>query len=265
MNAPLPGLVELPIERVDAPSARELRREFVRRSRPVVIRGAIDDWPALERWSPARLAEDHGERVVTASPVRAGKASFDPKAGLTYAKLTLREYVASLDRPATHYVVFKVSEGLPELERDVRAPVYTRDAPWQHSRFWFAPPGVSSPLHRDLPDNLYAQVHGHKRWLLARRGATRRVYSFPPWSGVPNFARADLHAPDYARFPRLRGLEVLGTVLEPGELLYIPSLWWHQAASIDTSVSINLWWADGPLYLAVRAAELAMKVRRLRF
>jgi lysine-specific demethylase 8 len=259
-------MVEHPIERIDPPSPEVFRRKYVRQSRPVVIRGAMGDWPAMSRWTPAQLAADYGERTVSATPVRAGRAIFDPGAGITYSRLSMRDYVASLEAPSpAHYVVFKVANELPELSRDVRPPPYCRDAPWQHSRFWFAPPGVSSVLHRDLPENLYAQVYGRKRWILVDRRATRRVYSYPPWSGVPNFARADLYRPDLTAFPKVRGLSIRTAVLEPGELLYIPSRWWHQAASVDTSISINLWWAEGPLYLLVRAAEIAMSVRRLRY
>jgi hypothetical protein len=47
---------------------------------------------------------------------------------------------------------------------------------------------------------------------------------------------------DLKEFPlasRLRGLEV---VLQPGDLLYIPPLWWHHVTAIaDVSLSVNVW------------------------
>ena len=39
-------------------------RDFVAKSRPVVITGAIESWPAA-RWSPSSLSERHGGTVVT--------------------------------------------------------------------------------------------------------------------------------------------------------------------------------------------------------
>jgi ribosomal protein L16 Arg81 hydroxylase len=51
--------------------------------------------------------------------------------------------------------------------------------------------------------------------------------------------------------------------VEPGDALYIPSRWWHQVRSLDLSVSFNIWWAQGPLGLAVRAAEFVKKLRGL--
>ena len=44
----------------------------------------------------------------------------------------------------------------------------------------------------------------------------------------------------------------------------IPSMWWHQAHSIDTSVALNLWWVRGPMVVVAKAAELFMRLRALR-
>jgi hypothetical protein len=52
--------------------------------------------------------------------------------------------------------------------------------------------------------------------------------------------------------------------LEPGEILYIPRLWWHQIRSLDLSMSVNQWFASGPLALAARGAQLFARVRGLR-
>jgi hypothetical protein len=255
----------VPIERVRRPTLAVFRELYVRAARPVVLTGVMDGWPALERWALDRLARDHGSRSVPAIAVDGGRPRFDATGGVDYGEVRLADVIERIDeRPARHYVVFRVNETLPQLAEDWIAPVYTRSAPWQHSRFWLAPPGVGGVLHRDLPENLYAQVVGRKHWWLVDRGATRSVYPHRPWSGVPNYSRADVEHPDLERFPRLADVEVHEVVLEPGELLYIPSRWWHQARSVDTSISVNLWWAEGGLHLAVRAAETLMRLRRLR-
>ncbi|MCX4243644.1 cupin-like domain-containing protein [Paraliomyxa miuraensis] len=262
----MPGaLTTRPIPRIEAPDPEVFLREYVRRSQPVVIGGAIDDWPALERWTPRGLLEAFGDRPLPSIPVRDGNAVFDPKRGIDYAPIGLADFVRDLEAgTAQRYVIFRVHEHLPELMGDIRTPRYLERARWRRSRFWFSPGNVGSVLHRDLPENLYAQVAGHKRWMLVSRRELTRVYPHPPWSGVPNYCRASVEDPDLARFPRLRGLTVHTTTLGPGELLYIPSLWWHQARSVDTSISINLWWVRGALLPLVRAAEAFMAVRRLR-
>jgi hypothetical protein len=88
------------------------------------------------------------------------------------------------------------------------------------------------------------------------------VHRHSVFSGVPNYSPIDAEAPDLERYPRFRGAPLMSAELEPGDLLYIPSFWWHQAHSVDMSVSVNLWWVRGPRVAMARAAELLMRVSR---
>jgi hypothetical protein len=198
-------------------------------------------------------------------PTREGSAVYSPKSGVPYGKLRVDQFIDGVVAgDASKYMVFRVEEELPELLEDVRPPPFWAEALWKRARFWFAPPDIGGPLHRDLPDNLYAQVSGHKRWTLFDRRDTRSVYSYPPWSGTPNYSRADGERPDYQRFPRLQRVMRWSATLAPGEMLYIPRRWWHQARSVDVSISMNFWWAERATLWLVRAAEAFMRVRRLR-
>ena len=118
-------------------------------------------------------------------------------------------------------------------------------------------------LHRDLPDNLYAQIVGHKKFFLLDRRLTRMVHRHSFRSGVPNYSPVDAETPDLARHSRFRGAPLMVAEVEPGDLLYIPSMWWHQAHSIDTSVALNLWWVRGPMVVVARAAELCTRWREI--
>jgi len=38
--------------------------------------------------------------------------------------------------------------------------------------------------------------------------------------------------------------------MEPGDALYYPSLWWHEAEARDRfNVMMNYWWVDSPAYM----------------
>jgi lysine-specific demethylase 8 len=264
IRTPVPAI--LPIERIAPPSRDDFEARYVRRSRPVILRGAIDDWPAMNSWSLPQLKERFGDRVVPAVRRKDGSL-YDAKAGLHYEKVRFADYVDLLAdaRPIDLYMVFRVHEALPELFDDIIAPPYCQGAPWYRARFWFAGPDTKSPLHRDLPDNLYAQISGRKQFLLLDKRLTRMVHQHPFYSGVPNYSPVDAEAPDLARYPRFRDAPLMLAELEPGDLLYIPSLWWHQAHSRSTSVSVNLWWVRvSPMLAVVKAAELFMRLRDLK-
>jgi hypothetical protein len=260
----MPTLV--PVERIRAPSAAEFLSRYVKPSRPVILEGAIDHWPAMKQWTVEKLKQRFGERRLPAIRSKDGQW-YDDKAGLTYESVRFADYVDLLSEatPSELYMLFRTHEHLPELFDDIVRPVYCARARWFRSRFWFAAPATKGALHRDLPDNLYAQVVGQKRFILLDRRLTRMVHTHPLYSGVPNYSPVDAMAPDLERHPRFRGAPLLDCTLGPGDLLFIPSLWWHQAASVGTSISVNLWWVDGGLLLPiVKGAELFMKVRGLK-
>jgi hypothetical protein len=63
---------------------------------------------------------------------------------------------------------------------------------------------------------------------------------------------ANLKEPDFERFPRIREAldEAWIADMEPGDALYYPSLWWHQAEAQDRfNVMMNYWWVDSPAYM----------------
>lgn len=253
-----------PVPRTKALTADEFATQFVRPARPVIIAGAIDAWPARQKWSSEYLRDTFGHRSVPAIRDKPGVGQFDPHRGVHYEPVVVRDYVERVNAGDTSlYMAFRVHEQLPELFDDIRTPTYCAHAPWVRSRFWYGAAGIKGVLHHDLPENLYAQIMGRKRFVLIDKWQSRCVYSYPPWSGVPNYSRVDAENPATDQYPRFVHAERWVADLEPGELLYIPSLWWHQARSLETSMSINLWWAEGLLYGIVRAAEIFQRIRKL--
>jgi hypothetical protein len=62
----------------------------------------------------------------------------------------------------------------------------------------------------------------------------------------------DFAAPDFQRYPRFREALASGqsAVLEPGDAIFIPSLWWHHVQGLEPfNVLINYWWSSVPAYM----------------
>ena len=254
-----------PVARIDAPSPEVFEAEYVRRSRPVILRGAIDDWPATERWSLDRLAREHGDLRVLAARLDRGAVVMDARRGLEHAPVTLGAFLEALRGGARdRYVSTPLAELPPTLARDAPLPPYCDGASWHDGNLWIGADGTTSGLHFDVADNFHAVVSGRKRFVLAPPRQSASLYPNGPLHGVPNGARVDLERPDFERFPRMRDASPVVAELGPGDLLYIPSMWWHQAHSDDVSISINLWWAKGPFVAILRAAEAFMRLRDLK-
>jgi hypothetical protein len=62
----------------------------------------------------------------------------------------------------------------------------------------------------------------------------------------------DFHDPDLAAFPRFAEALAHARIaeLEPGDAIYIPSMWWHHVEGLEVfNVLVNYWWRDTPGFL----------------
>jgi hypothetical protein len=247
------------------PSTAEFRA-VVARGAPIVIRGATDDWPARTRWTPAALKRAYGDRVLRAARSRDHDVIYGPKEGIPCDDVTVADYVDRLqsDEPVEQYLLAIIEEQIPELLQDIAVPDFCPRAPWLMTRFWMSPAGMGSPLHFDVPQNLFAQVVGRKQVLLYPPRDVLNLYPLAPYSRLPHYSRVDAEHPDVERFPRLRRTRPMRALVEAGDLLFIPRLWWHQVRALEFSISINFWWAEGLTYQAVRAAKVFQRLRGMR-
>ena len=108
--------------------------------------------------------------------------------------------------------------------------------------------------HFDFPDNLAIVIAGRRRFTLFPPEQVSNLYigplEFTP-AGQP-ISLVDARNPDFTRFPRYQtALEHAITVeLEPGDALYIPSMWWHQVESLaPVNGLVNFWWRSTPHFL----------------
>ena len=51
----------------------------------------------------------------------------------------------------------------------------------------------------------------------------------------------DPQQPDLDKFPRFKEISGLEAKLQPGDILFIPAFWWHQARTITTAINLNRW------------------------
>lgn len=252
------------IERIAPPSLDVFRREYQAPRRPVILTGLIDDWPA-RRWSLATLRSRYGHRCVTAVRTEGGQVVTSARDGIPYESILFGDYLDMLEGEVlpSRYMIFPVSDVLPELMHDFVLPAYCRDAPWFRARFWLSAARTGSPLHRDPPDNLFAQIFGRKRFVLFDPDDSPNLYPHRLWSGLPDFSRVDAERPDYESFPLLRRARPITCEVGAGEVLYLPRYWWHQVTSLERSASVNLWWAHGVRAAVALAGQAFVKLRKL--
>ena len=155
---------------------------------------------------------------------------------------------------------------------------------------WIAKRNTVTHLHWDPHPNFNAQIRGKKRWILVppadvalaspvrfgpltlarllRDSGRSRRDLLRPFHAVKalNAFAVDAQRPDYVAHPEFARARALECVLEPGDLLFLPVLWLHSAASVsDVTISMN-WWFDVPesLVHTVRKHRVALAHYALR-
>jgi hypothetical protein len=255
------GPTLVPVERVDGARGREVVRQHLRRNQPVVFERMIDHWPAVGRWTPSWFASEHGALAVKlfdftkCYAIPTTMAEFvDWLHGQREGELArFRELYLSWD--------FSVLKGRPELRRDYDfESLFPRGIGLVHSAFWMGGEGSHTPLHYDLDaPNLHACIAGQKRFLLFGPDQSPHLYPADIYEWTTVFSSVDFRAPDPARHPaiaRARGVEA---VLGPGDVLFLPGLWWHAAWCMTPCISLNGWWYGPEVLVAPRVLREVVK------
>ena len=188
--------------------------------------------------------------------------------------LTALDLAASLDKPdapeqstfaymASTSVAYCMPDWLTEnpLNLNLANPLISA---------WLGTQSVAA-THFDIPQNLACNVFGRRRFTLFPPEQIENLYigpiDFTP-AGQP-VSLVDVNEPDLTRFPKYRIAEqnAYQVTLEPGDALFIPSMWWHNVEAL-TSVNllINYWWQTAPAFAgqpmdAIKHALLSVKMQ----
>ena len=110
------------------------------------------------------------------------------------------------------------------------------------------------PPHFDVPDNIAFVCTGSRKFTLFPPEQIQNLYmgpiEFTP-AGQP-ISMVDIENPDFTKHPNFKhAIESgLSATLNPGDAIFIPSLWWHQVESFgDLNILINYWWRNTPSFM----------------
>ncbi|HVZ42961.1 MAG TPA: cupin-like domain-containing protein [Ramlibacter sp.] len=231
------------IERRKKVPVNEFWERYARGSRPVVLTGLAEGWPALREWTLPRLKDRFGHLPVEIQANRNADARFEENKALHRKTVRFGEFVEMVETGGAtndYYLtannqLLRMPEFASLLDDIGPLPAYCDRARLKDlSYFWLGPAGTRTPLHHDTVMLLHTQVIGRKRWKLVSPLETPRLYNYNEM-----FSPVDADQPDLARFPDFAKVKVLETTLEPGETLFLPLGWWHQVAGLQASVSVS--------------------------
>lgn len=123
--------------------------------------------------------------------------------------------------------------------------------------------------HNDFPDNLACCAVGRRRFTVFPPDQFKNLYLGPldnTPAGRP-ISMVDFNEPDYDRFPRFADALEQAQVaeVEPGDALFVPSMWWHHVESLaEFNILVNYWWRDVPSFAGDPQTALNHAILALR-
>jgi hypothetical protein len=258
--------------------------EILTSSEPLLLRGLVADWPIVTAGKNSiGGAIEYIQQFYRDEPVTTFCAQKEAKGRLFYNEdctgfdyelvdanlnLVLKqiELQASVTEPLTFYVGSTVIDHfMPgfRAQNDLSTGAFQPMVSiWMCNQSRVA-------AHSDLPDNIACSVVGHRRFTLFPPDQLDNLYLGPldlTPAGRP-ISLVDFHNPDFEKFPKFKQALAHGIVadLEPGDAIYIPSMWWHHVESLDAfNVLVNYWWKRTPAYMSSPANALDLALLAIR-
>ncbi|XP_078621175.1 tRNA wybutosine-synthesizing protein 5-like isoform X1 [Branchiostoma floridae x Branchiostoma japonicum] len=222
---------------------------------PAVLRG-VDIGPCVNLWTADYLCQKGGSRQVKIHVCPMAQMDFINK-NFAYRTLPFDEFVTKAAEEKhkdffhsqdEKYYLRSLGEDprkdkadirtqFPELADDIIFPEFFAPSQFFSSVFRIGSPGVQLWTHYDIMDNLLIQVSGRKRVVLFSPRDATHLYLTGDKSAV-----LDLENPDLERFPQFSQARPYTCTLQPGDILFLPALWFHNVVSLDFGVAVNVFW-----------------------
>ncbi|KAG7467483.1 hypothetical protein MATL_G00154310 [Megalops atlanticus] len=231
-----------------------LQEIYPKRS-PAVLRD-VSLGPCVRKWTVDYLTENGGDKEVKVHVSAVPQMDFLHK-NFLYRTLPFSEFVQRAAE--TKHSNFFISEEesyylrslgddsrrepadlrkqFPGLAEDFHIPEFFEPEQFFSCVFRISSHGLQLWTHYDVMDNLLAQVSGRKRVVLYSPRDAQYLYLTGDKSEV-----LDIDTPDLERYPEFVKARRYECVLEPGDLLFIPALWFHNTLALQFGIGVNVFW-----------------------
>ncbi|MEX0915179.1 MAG: cupin-like domain-containing protein [Wenzhouxiangellaceae bacterium] len=253
------------------------------RAEPVVFRGLCSHWPLVENAADPEALERYLLAHYDGAPVTAfvgeprneGRIFYnDDVSALNFQQIRsrldevlsrIRQASAQSPAPTIYMGSMALDLCLPGMKAANSLPTHDLAAT---VRIWI---GNRSKVaaHYDVMDNVACVCAGRRRFTLFPPDQLANLY-LGPIDLTPagqQISLVDPDDPDFERFPRYADALARSqwAELEPGDAVYIPSMWWHQVNALsEFNILINHWWRDTPEHMGAPGDVLMHALLNLR-
>jgi hypothetical protein len=260
--------------------------EILPRKEPAILKRLVTDWPAVKKARKSSRAlvdylagfgSGHAVNAFFGDPDIKGRFFYDDKfQGFNFERRelalgellsTLLQHIENPDPPSVYAGAIPLKNELSPIGEQNAISLLGADTE-QLVSIWIGNRGRTA-THWDLAQNIACVVSGHRRFTLFAPDQLRNLYMGPldnTLAGQP-ISLVDLHEPDFDRYPLFQEAlqNAQSAELEPGDAIYIPSMWFHHVDSLDAlGVLINFWWRESAPYMVTPLLTLMHALLSIR-
>ncbi|SNQ43593.1 cupin-like domain-containing protein [Cellulophaga lytica] len=229
----------------DIPRVKNITKEdflkyFLKPQKPVVIERFIEEWPAYSKWNLEYMKSVAGDKIVPLYDDR----PVDYKDGFNepHAKMKMADYIDLLKKEPTKFRIFlwNILKEVPQLQRDFTYPDFGLRLMKSLPMLFFGGKDSHTFMHYDidLANIFHFHFEGDKQVILFNQSQNKYLYKVPH-SLITNES-IDFSNPDYSKWPALKQAKGYKTILQHGEVLYMPEGYWHYMKYLTPGFSMSL-------------------------
>mmetsp|Transcript_15280 Transcript_15280/g.23007 ORF Transcript_15280/g.23007 Transcript_15280/m.23007 type:complete len:862 (+) Transcript_15280:57-2642(+) len=106
-----------------------------------------------------------------------------------------------------------------------------------HCRFGMR--SVIAECHFDGSRNFVASFGGLRRWIIAHPNQCKNLALLPRKHPSGRHSEIDWSKPDYDKYPLFKDARASEIIIKPGEVLYVPTFWFHYIISLNINFQCN--------------------------
>jgi len=257
------------IPRIMWSSEEDFSKIISDRGQPVILKNTtINKWRAKRLWNPKYISENtetflnvqkHPNKTFSYfhedHPMSKMEGIADSYKRGTYERVNMssKEFFDLMDKTPPYFYYAASANELGRPYNDlfpieslmVKNSTWTADKSYLHrwTNVWFGPAGATTHNHYDISHNFYAQLYGKKRFILFPPEEYKNLYLYPFLHPGAQQSQVSLDDPniDLKSFPNFKNAVAYDAILEPGDVLYLPPLWFHHVVALTHSMSVSVW------------------------
>ncbi|MDE1462000.1 cupin-like domain-containing protein [Spartinivicinus poritis] len=228
--------IPIAIDEVTDIQPAAFKSQYVDGHRPLIIRGGVSHWPAMQWNSNEYLLKIAGDQRVKVDVFPLSKQGKILLESGSEEVMSIKDFTMKFfQEDCYHYIS---DQNLPPpLYQDLNEHCVSSVFPVERRRtFWWGKNGQKSFLHYDDNENFMCQFDGEKAFLLF--DITDFDYLYPK-DETEYRSLADLEQHDSNQFPLLAKATPYVARISPGDVLYVPCYWWHQVKSFGRNIAVS--------------------------